>query len=129
VVDIEYLVQLLQIQHAHNHPELRTPNTLAAIAALDACGILAADDHQRLRDAYIFFRRLIDALRMVRGNACDLTTPSAGSEEFEFLARRLGYVGQTSRLKSLLEAQSQNVNDLVRKYLPDQSPRTKESVG
>ena len=34
-------------------------------------------------------RRLIDALRVVRGNAHDLAVPSFGSREFAYLARRL----------------------------------------
>jgi glutamate-ammonia-ligase adenylyltransferase len=34
---------------------------------------------------------LIDGLRMVRGHAKDLVIPPAESEEFIFLARRVGY--------------------------------------
>jgi glutamate-ammonia-ligase adenylyltransferase len=34
---------------------------------------------------------LIDGLRMVRGNAKDLVLPPPDSEEFIFLARRVGY--------------------------------------
>jgi glutamate-ammonia-ligase adenylyltransferase len=36
-------------------------------------------------------RMLIDGLRMVRGNAKDLVIPPADSDEFIFLARRVGY--------------------------------------
>ena len=34
---------------------------------------------------------MIDGLRMVRGNAKDLVLPPPGSDEFIFLARRVGY--------------------------------------
>jgi [glutamine synthetase] adenylyltransferase / [glutamine synthetase]-adenylyl-L-tyrosine phosphorylase len=34
---------------------------------------------------------LIDGLRIVRGNAKDLVLPPADSDEFIFLARRVGY--------------------------------------
>jgi glutamate-ammonia-ligase adenylyltransferase len=34
---------------------------------------------------------LIDGLRMVRGNAKDRVLPSTDSDEFIFLARRVGY--------------------------------------
>jgi glutamate-ammonia-ligase adenylyltransferase len=122
MVDIEYLVQMLQIQHGREHAELRTPNTLIAAAELSRLGILSPDDESRLQEAYIFFRRLIDALRMVRGNARDLNSPPPGSEEFDFLARRLGYSGQASALKELMEFQMQNVTDLVRRYLPTRAP-------
>jgi glutamate-ammonia-ligase adenylyltransferase len=119
LVDIEYLVQMLQIQHGKRHPELRTPNTLAATDALHRCGAISVDDHRRLRAAYVFFRRLIDGLRMVRGNARDLATPAANTEEFEFLARRLGYAGQVSVLSAQLEEQAGYVTELVRRHLPD----------
>jgi glutamate-ammonia-ligase adenylyltransferase len=110
---------MLQIRDGHRCPELRTPNTLAAADALRKCGTLTADDHRRLRIAYSFFRRLIDALRMVRGNAHDLTTPAPGTEEFEFLARRMGLPGQAAELHAHIEQQVRVVNELVRRYLPN----------
>lgn len=91
LVDIEYLVQALQITHGHEHSELRHPNTREVMARLAQLGILSQEDYATLRQAHIFIRRLINALRMVRGNARDLTIPPRGSEEFAFLARRLQY--------------------------------------
>ena len=44
---------------------------------------------ESLRAAYLFFRRLIDALRMAHGTADDLTLPPVGSDELTSLARRL----------------------------------------
>jgi glutamate-ammonia-ligase adenylyltransferase len=44
-----------------------------------------------LRKAYLFIRMLIDGLRMVRGHAKDLVLPPPDSDEFIFLARRVGY--------------------------------------
>jgi glutamate-ammonia-ligase adenylyltransferase len=88
LVDVEYFVQGLQMTHGHLHPELRCPNTAQAMRALVEVGYLA-DNYESLRTAYDFLRRLIDALRVVRGNAKDLTLPPADSEEFAFLARRL----------------------------------------
>ncbi|HUK55771.1 MAG TPA: hypothetical protein VLY20_03855 [Nitrospiria bacterium] len=91
IIDIEYAAQYLQIEHGRDHPELRTPNTLEALDQLRRLRILAGDEHDRLREAYLFLRNLIDGLRMVRGNARDLILPDVASEEFKFLARRLGY--------------------------------------
>ncbi len=91
LVDLEYLVQGLQIIHGAKKPELRCPNTLDALTALKKNGVIAASDYQKLGDAYLFLRRLIEAQRMVRGNAKDLTVPPENSNEFIFLAKRLGY--------------------------------------
>ena len=38
IVDIEFLVQMLQLQHARRNPSLRTANTLAALRALGEAG-------------------------------------------------------------------------------------------
>lgn len=103
LVDTEYLVQGLQITYGHRAPALRTTNTCEALSALKRAGILSATEHQQLLEAYRFQRRLIDALRVVRGHARDLTVPKPDSEEFEFLARRLGYDGHPERLHSDLD--------------------------
>jgi len=55
------------------------------------CGIVNRQDGETLRNAYLFIRILIDGLRMVRGHAKDLVLPPSDSEEFIFLARRVGY--------------------------------------
>lgn len=91
VVDIEYAIQYLQVMHGHKHAVLRTPNAMQALAGLVECGIVSGQDGENLRKAYFFIRMLIDGLRMVRGNAKDLVLPPPDSDEFIFLARRVGY--------------------------------------
>lgn len=112
LVDCEYLVQGLQITHGHQDPSLRTTNTLKAMDRLKAAEILTIDQHAQLSEAYVFQRRLIDALRMVRGHAKDLTVPAADSEEFEYLARRLGYTRNTRQLQVDLEQYFTRVREL-----------------
>ncbi len=105
LVDVEYYIQGLQISYGKLLPSLRTTNTWHALAALAATGVLPPDTVSALRDAYRFWRRLIDALRMVRGDARDLTLPDNGTEDFRFLSRRLGY------------AQSQSLQDELKHHL------------
>jgi glutamate-ammonia-ligase adenylyltransferase len=112
LVDLEYLVQGLQITHGYGNPGLRLTNTREAITALAAAGILAPDDYARLRKAYTFLRWLIDSLRVVRGNAKDLTIPPAGSEEFAFLARRLRYGSDVAQLRDELTHYTSWVQEL-----------------
>jgi glutamate-ammonia-ligase adenylyltransferase len=80
----------LQVLHGGANPELRTPSTLLALAALRRGGLLADEEAERLEGAYLFLRRAIEALRMVRGEARDLVLPARGTDALEFLARRLG---------------------------------------
>lgn len=114
LVDAEYLVQALQITHGRVHPELRVPNTREAATQLERVGILTAEQRLRLRSAYVFLRRLIDALRVVRGNARDLTVPAPDDEEFEFLARRLEYGSDLARLQADIEVHRDVVLELSR---------------
>lgn len=112
LVDCEYLVQGLQITHGHRDIALRTRSTRKAIVALHKLGVFDDDQFERLLDAYIFLRKLIDALRMVRGNARDLALPTVDSEEFQFLARRLGYGHDAGRLQTDVERHTEDVHDL-----------------
>jgi glutamate-ammonia-ligase adenylyltransferase len=91
IVDIEYSVQYLQLLHGKNHGELRVPGTLEALDQLRRLQIVGDRDYGLLKSAYLFLRNLIDALRIVRGDASDLVLPAETSEEFKSLARRLGY--------------------------------------
>ena len=91
LIDLEYTVQYLQIQHGHREPALRTVSTLQAIEALQEKKRLLRRDASILLDNYLFMRRVIDGLRIVRGNAKDLVLPESGSDDMTYLARRLGY--------------------------------------
>jgi glutamate-ammonia-ligase adenylyltransferase len=117
LVDVEYLVQGLQITYGHVNPDLRQTNIREAMAALAEVGILSPDDHVRLRRAHTFLRWLIDGLRMVRGNAKDLTVPPAESEAFAFLARRLRYGNDVERLREELEGYTASVRELSGRLL------------
>lgn len=98
LVDVEYAVQMLQVRHGGAHAALRTSSVHRALQALAGEGILDPEEAQQVRGAYDFYRRLINALRILRGSARDLHLPAAGAVEFGHLARRMGYAG-TAELK------------------------------
>lgn len=107
LVDVEYFVQALQIAFGREDKSLRTPNTLETLAALQAAARLDPETADTLRLGYHFCRELIDALRVVRGNAGDLTVPPADSDAFATLARRMrrpDLEGFRAELQSRLEA-------------------------
>ena len=117
LVDLEYLVQALQIIHGERYPAVRETHTGRALDALAQVGVLSNEHYTQLREALIFLRRLINALRVVRGNARDLTVPSMDSEEFAFLARRLGYANDLESLRQDLLRHTGNVQELSRRLL------------
>lgn len=91
LVDIEYFVQARQILVGSTDVSVRVTNTLDAIDRLTEAGDIQSQQAEDLRLSYRFLRRLIDALRVVRGHARDLTLPAADSREFAYLVRRLQY--------------------------------------
>lgn len=122
LVDIEYLVQAMQITHGARHLSLRVTNTRVAMDEMRRVGVLSDSDHRALRDAYGFFRQLIDALRMVRGDARDLTVPAEPGDDLHFLARRAGYGSSPQRLQRDIAAHVEAVNDLVRRLTGGTNP-------
>jgi [glutamine synthetase] adenylyltransferase / [glutamine synthetase]-adenylyl-L-tyrosine phosphorylase len=91
LADLEETVQMLQVMHAADAPQLRTPRLQEALRALRRGQILSAAEFDDLMGAYDFYRRLINAQRMLRGSAKDLLLPEAGSDELLHLARRMKY--------------------------------------
>ena len=119
LVDCEYLVQALQITHGHAQPELRQAGTSDALVALHKHGILTGDQFEKLHTSYVFLRRLIDALRMVRGDARDLAVPAPDTEEFAYLARRLNYSNRATQLQTDIDTTIDTVTALFEMLLPD----------
>ena len=69
--DIEWTVQLLQMQHAGRVPELRTTKTLEALEVAVAHDLLGAEDAEGLAEAWRFASRIRNATVQVRGKASD----------------------------------------------------------
>lgn len=93
VVDIEYYVQAWQISRGREDRELRLTNTLEAVEALRRKGHLDDDLSMGISGSYTFLRKLIDGLRIVRGNAKDLDIPTRDSKEYQRLAHRISEYG------------------------------------
>jgi glutamate-ammonia-ligase adenylyltransferase len=56
--EIEFIVQLLLVVRGGQFPEIRTRSTLKALDKLVATGLMKPDTGTRLRDAYVFLRRI-----------------------------------------------------------------------
>jgi glutamate-ammonia-ligase adenylyltransferase len=88
IVDVEFLVQLIQLKYGRDLPALRTTNTWKALDALQATGLLTAAEHATLCASYDFLRGVESRLRIVHNLSLD-ELPEA-PEDVEKLARRLG---------------------------------------
>jgi glutamate-ammonia-ligase adenylyltransferase len=99
IVDVEFVVQLLQLRHAAGRPELQSPNTRAALSALHAADLLSDGEHADLRSGYDFLRLAENRLRGMTNRAADELPddPVALAK----LARRIGYDSAATFLAKL----------------------------
>jgi glutamate-ammonia-ligase adenylyltransferase len=91
IVDIEFLVQMLQLRTGAAHPSVRRRATAEAIEALREAGALDGADASSLLEHYRFLRRLEARLRLERDRAVEELGTEAAS--VAPLAVRLGYDG------------------------------------
>ena len=71
LVDIEFLVQMLQLKHARGNATLRVPNTLDALGALYRADLLSADDYDFFDSGYRLLRTIESRLRLMNSTARD----------------------------------------------------------
>ncbi|MDN5929737.1 MAG: bifunctional [glutamine synthetase] adenylyltransferase/[glutamine synthetase]-adenylyl-L-tyrosine phosphorylase [Pseudonocardia sp.] len=89
LADVEWTVQLLQLQHAGDLPELRTTSTLEGLREAGEAGLLTADDVTELAAGWTTATRARNAVMLVRGKPGD-QLPRSG-RELAAVACALGY--------------------------------------
>lgn len=65
--DVEWTVQVLQLAHAGQVPQLRSPSTLRALEAATACGLLTAQEAERLEASWTLAGQIRAALVLGTG--------------------------------------------------------------
>ncbi len=96
--DVEWFVQLIQLQHAGSVEALRTTSTLRALQAAVDTGFVAETDAERLREAWLIASRARSAVMLWTSRTSDLL-PS-DRRQLEAVARLLEYpAGSASDLE------------------------------
>jgi glutamate-ammonia-ligase adenylyltransferase len=96
--DVEWFVQLIQLQHAAEFPSLRTTSTLDALAQAAAHGFVTDEDAAKLRDAWVFASRARSAMTLWANKTADVL-PS-DRVQLDGVARLLEYPpGSASQLE------------------------------
>ena len=89
LADVEWVAQLLQLQHAKAVPELRTTRTHATLTAASSAGLISSADAATLSASWLLASRIRDAVMLVRGRPSD-TLPSLPAD-LAVVAQVLGY--------------------------------------
>ncbi len=87
--DVEWFLQLLQLQHGAKQEGLRTTSTLKALAAAEAAKLVTAADATKLRDAWTLASRARSAMTLWTAKTSDLLPTDR--QQLEGVARLLEY--------------------------------------
>jgi glutamate-ammonia-ligase adenylyltransferase len=97
IADVEWTVQLLQLQHAYRVPALRSSQTIVALRAARDAGIIDPMDAGHLEAAWTLASRVRNQIMLMRGRGSD-SLPS-DNRELAGVAELLGYgPGESSHL-------------------------------
>ena len=114
--DIEFVIQFLQLLNGGHAPELRTVNTLEAIASLERAGCLTMQERTLLERNYSFLRKIEHRLQIL----FDMQTHTLPEDPqaLRQVAIRMGFAdgGSPSALEKFQEA-FQVARELNRKIL------------
>ncbi|MDQ4212676.1 bifunctional [glutamine synthetase] adenylyltransferase/[glutamine synthetase]-adenylyl-L-tyrosine phosphorylase [Microbacterium capsulatum] len=87
--DVEWLIQIVQLQHAHAVPALRTTSTLSALSVAVEAGFVPAPAGERLEEAWRLSSRLRSAMTLLTGQTKDVLPVDV--RELDGVGRILGY--------------------------------------
>jgi glutamate-ammonia-ligase adenylyltransferase len=87
--DVEWFVQLTELQHGHAVPALRTTSTLRALDVAVAEGFIPDAEQRRLRDAWIFASRARSAVTLWTAKTLDVLPTDR--QQLDGIARIMGY--------------------------------------
>ena len=110
IVDIEFLVQMLQLRHGRRDRSIRRPDTISALTALHAAGHVSAGDHEFFRTSYRLLRTVESRLRLMDSNARDKLPDDPA--ELAKLARLLRYQSGND----LLDEMAQTTRKIRRRF-------------
>jgi [glutamine synthetase] adenylyltransferase / [glutamine synthetase]-adenylyl-L-tyrosine phosphorylase len=96
--DVEWFVQLQQLQHGAAVRGLRTTSTLDALAAAVSEGLIPAEDAKKLREAWVLASRTRSAMTLWTSKTADVLPTDR--QQLDGVARLLEYPpGSASRLE------------------------------
>lgn len=89
LADVEWTVQLMQLQHAHEVEALRTTSTVDALRAAAEAGLLSDEDAETLDTAWHLVSRIRNAVVLLRAKPAESMVEQ--SDERAGVAHLLGY--------------------------------------
>ena len=126
--DVEWTVQLLQLQHAHEHSELQRTGTVVTLFKLANLGYLDQGEAETLADSWRMASRVRNASVLWRGRPVD-SLPS-DLRDAEGIARLLGMpAGEGHELGEAYRRLSRRARAIVEEIFYDEPAPTRRGLG
>ncbi|HWP90768.1 MAG TPA: bifunctional [glutamate--ammonia ligase]-adenylyl-L-tyrosine phosphorylase/[glutamate--ammonia-ligase] adenylyltransferase [Thermodesulfobacteriota bacterium] len=112
IVDIEFLVQMLQLKFGRDYRPVRTQNTHQALEALNRCDLIDEDTFRVLRDGLYFLKKMENMLRLLHDGA----TSELYENDFRKLALELNTKGDGEKLKETYISKTNEIRRIYERY-------------
>ncbi|MCF6199577.1 MAG: bifunctional [glutamine synthetase] adenylyltransferase/[glutamine synthetase]-adenylyl-L-tyrosine phosphorylase [Hyphomicrobiaceae bacterium] len=114
LIDLEFLVQYLQLIHAHEHPDCLDQNTCKAVGKLATAGALVPGDADLLLEGAFLLHMLMQILRLCTDKEFDAQTAPEGLKK---LLARAADSPDFTHLEARLKETQANIFRLFEKYV------------
>ncbi len=112
IVDIEFLVQMLQLKHGAAHAEVRGQNTLDALNGLRDAGIIKEKEYVSLSDGLYFLKKMENLLRLLR----DRSINELYESDFDKLSSELDAGAGGKKLREKYIAKTNSIRKIYDRY-------------
>lgn len=106
-VDLEFICQYLQLNHAHTHPEILNTNTAQVFKNILKTDIIQNEIVSKVLETTLFYNRLIQIIRLCTKSGLDAETASEG------LKNLLVKNTNTSTFEELSQKLAQTQKDII----------------
>ena len=124
--DVEFIAQCLQLLVGRVHENARSDNTLEALRQLQGVSALSDGEADKLKNAYIFFRRLEHRLQMMH-NRSDYSLPETEDEQ-RVMARAMD-VASARAYRNILDAHLKAVQEVYAEVFAEARESEGRSIG
>ena len=115
LIDIEFLVQMLQLKYGSKYSEIRITNTIKALSELKNLKLISKKDFDVLYDGYLFLKKLENLLRLLHDRSVD----DIKNEFFDKLAMEFEFNYDVQTLRKKYDRITNNIRKTYNKYFLD----------
>ena len=112
IVDIEFLIQMLQLKSGLYYEGVRKQNTLEALNGLRKCGVIDEMVFIKLKDGTYFLKKLENLLRLLHDRAISELHES----DFHKLALELDMKENGEKLREIYISKTEEIREIYEKY-------------